>query len=407
MPKYSIILPVYNAEKYIRDSINTVLKNYYQDFEFIISNNCSTDGTERILNEIKDPRVKIIKPDTTLPLGAHWNFAIMHATGDWLWALGADDGMMPYFFEVCDKLVEICKKKNLNIIKTNRAYFYWPGCEKDYNNNHISYTINSSCEIKKTATVMEKMLAGKASYVDIPQMYISSLFSRKLIERALSYSKTHEIIPFNVPAQDAYLGVLGCMFENNYMYTDVPIGWVGTSTASMVYKVDRKELHYKDCSYSAFCSHVLSLIFHMHLAFRAFFENSTFKTEKFKKITSNLEILSRVYYLDLIELPAENNRVQSFFAYLSDMNIDKESVIKRARALKQKHKLYNLIQAICNVKPIKFIKKLVAFLYKKLTIKKSCSWSMTLNNSCFLSYEQINSLLKSEEHVEEIIRQIT
>ena len=204
MPKYSIILPIYNSAKYIKSAIDSVLSCNYDDYEFIISNNCSTDTTEEILSQIHDKHIKIIQPTETLPLGAHWNFAIKHAKGEWLWALGADDAMCPYFFELCDKLTEYCDKHKLNIINSNRALYIWPGVENHYGNNHILFYFSNSSKILNTQKTMKRILTGKSAYVDMPQMYTSSLFRRNIIQKAEQFSKTGDIIPYNVPAQDSY-----------------------------------------------------------------------------------------------------------------------------------------------------------------------------------------------------------
>ena len=54
MPKVSIVLPSYNGEKYIRQSIESVINQTYQDWELIIVNDCSTDNTLAIAREYED-----------------------------------------------------------------------------------------------------------------------------------------------------------------------------------------------------------------------------------------------------------------------------------------------------------------------------------------------------------------
>ena len=51
MPKVSIVLPTYNGEKYIRESIDSVMNQTFTDWELIIVNDCSSDGTVEIINE--------------------------------------------------------------------------------------------------------------------------------------------------------------------------------------------------------------------------------------------------------------------------------------------------------------------------------------------------------------------
>lgn len=71
MPKVSIVLPTYNGEKYIRESIDSIIKQTFTDWELIIVNDCSIDNTPLILDEYeqKDPRIRVIhnKENKNLP----------------------------------------------------------------------------------------------------------------------------------------------------------------------------------------------------------------------------------------------------------------------------------------------------------------------------------------------------
>ena len=59
----SVLLPVYNSEKYIKDAIDSILNQTYKNIEIIILNDGSTDGTERIISEFNDERIKYFKSE--------------------------------------------------------------------------------------------------------------------------------------------------------------------------------------------------------------------------------------------------------------------------------------------------------------------------------------------------------
>lgn len=63
MPKLTVILPVYNREKYVADAIESVLQQDFEDFEFIIINDGSTDKTDEIINKFTDKRIQYIKQE--------------------------------------------------------------------------------------------------------------------------------------------------------------------------------------------------------------------------------------------------------------------------------------------------------------------------------------------------------
>lgn len=63
MPMISVILPVYNCEKYIGNAIESVLNQTFTDFELIIVNDGSTDNTLNIIKEFDDSRIKLISQE--------------------------------------------------------------------------------------------------------------------------------------------------------------------------------------------------------------------------------------------------------------------------------------------------------------------------------------------------------
>jgi glycosyltransferase involved in cell wall biosynthesis len=89
--KFSIIINVLNGEKYIEETINSIIKQTYTNWELIIFDNASTDRTLEKVYKIKDPRIQIIKNILTVPLGAGRNLAIEYTSGDLLSFLDADD----------------------------------------------------------------------------------------------------------------------------------------------------------------------------------------------------------------------------------------------------------------------------------------------------------------------------
>ena len=60
-PIISVVLPVYNAESFLRESIESILNQSFDNFEFIIINDGSTDSTSEILNSFSDKRIQLIE----------------------------------------------------------------------------------------------------------------------------------------------------------------------------------------------------------------------------------------------------------------------------------------------------------------------------------------------------------
>lgn len=99
----SIIMPAYNAEKYIADAIKSVLKQTYPHFELIIVDDASQDRTVEIVRSFNDERIKLICHETNKGPGGARNTALEAARGRWITVLDADDWYLPNRLEVLVK----------------------------------------------------------------------------------------------------------------------------------------------------------------------------------------------------------------------------------------------------------------------------------------------------------------
>lgn len=98
-PDISVIMPVYNSKKYIESSVNSILNQTLPDFEFIIIDDASTDGTSEILNRISDQRVRIITNFINLGNYPSRNIGIKVSSGEFICVMDADDLALPYRLE--------------------------------------------------------------------------------------------------------------------------------------------------------------------------------------------------------------------------------------------------------------------------------------------------------------------
>lgn len=98
MPKVSVIIPLYNKEKYIRRTINSVLQQTITDFELLIIDDGSCDGSDKIVESIDDERIRLIRRPNGGQSAAR-NTGISCSSSDILAFLDADDQWLPTFLE--------------------------------------------------------------------------------------------------------------------------------------------------------------------------------------------------------------------------------------------------------------------------------------------------------------------
>ena len=110
MPKISVIMPAYNAEKYIAEAVESILGQTFDDFEFIIINDCSQDRTEEIILSYDDPRIIYLKNEQNLGVAATLNKGLAIAKGEYIARMDADDISMPERFEKQAKFLDKKRK---------------------------------------------------------------------------------------------------------------------------------------------------------------------------------------------------------------------------------------------------------------------------------------------------------
>ncbi len=92
--KVSIIMPTYNAEEFIGDAIRSVLAQDHSNWELIVVNDGSTDGTGHVISSFQDPRIRVVDQENK-GIGGARNAALRLISGDFLVTLDSDDVLPP------------------------------------------------------------------------------------------------------------------------------------------------------------------------------------------------------------------------------------------------------------------------------------------------------------------------
>ena len=106
MPFFTVIIPLYNKEKYIKNAIKSILNQTFTDFELLIVNDCSTDKSIAIASEFLSEKVQIIHHEKNSGLAATRNTGIKKATSNYITFLDADDLWKPHFLEKIFNLIQ-------------------------------------------------------------------------------------------------------------------------------------------------------------------------------------------------------------------------------------------------------------------------------------------------------------
>ena len=161
----SILIPVYNVEKYIERCARSIFEQTYQNLEIIFVDDCTPDNSIEILRRVlgdypyRQPQTHIIRHDHNRGLGAARNTAMDAATGDYIYFIDSDDKL--FDSESLDKLISVAKLFKLpDIIVGNTKPEGFPRGEMDWMSLSI-YKVPDYCD---DAVEVKKMLLKRRTY---------------------------------------------------------------------------------------------------------------------------------------------------------------------------------------------------------------------------------------------------
>lgn len=116
-PLVSIILPTYNVGRFVAASIESCLKQSYQNFELIVVDGCSEDDTLQIVHSFRDPRIRVYsQPPNSGRLPGALNFGFSHAVGEFLTWTQGDDYYTPNAIEIM--MSHLLKNPDVGLVYT-------------------------------------------------------------------------------------------------------------------------------------------------------------------------------------------------------------------------------------------------------------------------------------------------
>ncbi len=128
-PHCSIIIPTYNQADFLRDALQSVLDQSYNNYEVVIVNNNSEDHTLHVVNEFKDNRISLVNFSNGGNIAASRNYGLSRARGSHIAFLDSDDLWFPEKLQVClDKL-----QQGFDLVCHSEIWRYPGGEEREVN----------------------------------------------------------------------------------------------------------------------------------------------------------------------------------------------------------------------------------------------------------------------------------
>lgn len=186
MPKVSIVVPIYNVEKYLRQCLDSIANQTLKDIEVICVNDGSKDSSLEIIMEYvnKDPRFKVIdKPNSGY--GNSMNRGFDMAEGEYIGIVESDDYAEPDMFE---KLYSCAKENDLDACKSGFFFYYSVPEEKNIPSKIASYIM---CKDVFYPTDDFKSLREQIEFFNIKPTIWSAIYKKEFVrENNIRFNET-------------------------------------------------------------------------------------------------------------------------------------------------------------------------------------------------------------------------
>ena len=185
MARFSIIVPVYNVEDYLRNCLDSILNQSYEDYEVIVVNDGTKDNSQDIIDEYvkKDNRVKGYKKKNG-GLSDARNFGVGKAKGDYLLFLDSDDSINNLLLEELNKEIEKNHPEMIRfqVVKVgkdkeeDKSALFGNITTIDENDNILTFTFRANgfikYQVRNMVGYLIKVGEGKKKGSDIPKILL-------------------------------------------------------------------------------------------------------------------------------------------------------------------------------------------------------------------------------------------
>lgn len=193
-PLITVLMPAYNAEKYIGEAIGSVLNQVFTDFELLIVNDGSTDTTKQIIESFTDPRIRLIN-QANQGIAAALNIGLLNAKAGLIARFDADDICLPERLGL--QYDFMMNNREYIIVGSNAEYidmhdeFVFTGRMSAYSDEEIRASISGNCPlIHSTILFRKKAVLMAGSY----NIHAHAFEDHLLWSKLLNYGKA-----FNFP----------------------------------------------------------------------------------------------------------------------------------------------------------------------------------------------------------------
>lgn len=222
--KFSVVIPTRERAETLRFALRTCLDQSFDDYEIIVSDNCSSPATRAVVEEAGSPKVRYVRTPEPVAMSNSWEFAVSHAQGEYVVLIGDDDGLLRHALAELDW---VARETRTKAIRWEPAFYTWPNIALPGQGDYLRLPFRCERAERDGRGAIREVVAFREFYTALPMLYNSAVHRDVLTDlRRL----TGRVFPHPVP--DVYSGFAVAHAAGRYISTTVPMGVSGQSGAS-------------------------------------------------------------------------------------------------------------------------------------------------------------------------------
>jgi len=226
MPKFSIVIPTRNRAYTLYYTLKTCLNQHdFDDYEIIVSDNCSDDNTAEMIKEFNSNKIKYFKTDSVLAMTDNYNFAMSKVKGEYALFIGSDEAILTHGLYFLDKIVSITEEK---LINWNNPCYFWPDCTFSSFVNNLILPKSNTTIIRNAKNIVKNVISAGYSIFSLPLIYVRSTAHKNIINKLIDKAG----FMFDAIDPDIYSGFALSAMVKHYITIGIPVCMTGLSGKS-------------------------------------------------------------------------------------------------------------------------------------------------------------------------------
>jgi hypothetical protein len=221
-PLFSIVIPTYNRSDLVQGAVRSVLAQTCDDFEVVVSDNCSQDDTREVIEGFQDPRVRYVRTPTHGVIADSWEFARSQARGTLVMMLSDDDALL---HNTLQRFAEEHRRHHADFLFCNLAEYRDGTFLGPQQNTVLCRSFSGTTRLVSKEEFIGPLFAFRPKFNMHPSafMFAASVADR-VVQRSGRFFRTNGVEYFAWP--------LAAVFSRNIVYIDQPLVILGRTAKS-------------------------------------------------------------------------------------------------------------------------------------------------------------------------------